>query len=278
MAVHVANLYLFTYEYDFLTQPAFVMPVVGCADYHRTYTMWRCAHKIIKSFMFTRRYVDDLISFGNRTLESHHTDLLSIHGNYTITIEGRTWPIRGIYPTADALHSGLDITLKTSTLHTPFYNVFMDIGFHLMRLPACENGLRLQASLYDKRVTELHMLPKPTYTHVDSHVAYSTQINTFYAQATRAARITTDHEKWIDACRTFYERMLTAGHNKYDLMCIIDRAMKFGSKTFSIPKTHLIESFLLRVNDIELYHAHHTGRHDQNSENDVHPWPPIPIL
>ena len=74
--------------------------------------------------MFTRRCVDDLISFGNRSLEQHHADLLSIHGRYRISIEGRTWQIRGIYPTADDTHDGLTITIKVSTPNTPFYNIF----------------------------------------------------------------------------------------------------------------------------------------------------------
>ena len=192
MAVHLANLYLYTYEYDFLTQPVFVRPLVGTQDYHRTHTMWKRASAILRSFMFTRRYVDDLISFGNRSLEQHHADLLSIHGRYRISIEGRTWQIRGIYPTADDTHDGLTITIKVGTPNTPFYNIFMDIGFHLITLQGCTNGQRLQASLYDKRFTNLQMLPKPTYIHVDSHVSYSTQIHTFYSQAIRAGRIVTD--------------------------------------------------------------------------------------
>jgi hypothetical protein len=236
--------------------------------------MWKRAKAILKSFMFTRRYVDDLISFGNKPLESHHHHLLSIYGSYSITEEGRTWMIRGIYPTADALHDGLDITIKTSTLDTPYYNVFMDIGFHLITLHGCANGLRLQASLYDKRVTDLHMLPQPTYTHIDSHVAYCTQINTFYSQAVRAARIATDHGKWVDACLTFYHRMLAAGHNKFDMWCIIDKAMTFGSNTFGIPKHFLVDNFLIALHDPDMLHAHHSARHDPRYQSDD-VWPPL---
>jgi hypothetical protein len=82
MAVHLANLYLFTYEYEFLTQPVFVRPREGIPDYAANLQMWHRASDILQHFMFTRRYVDDLISLGNRTLDKHHAALLSIHGTY----------------------------------------------------------------------------------------------------------------------------------------------------------------------------------------------------
>jgi hypothetical protein len=131
MAVHLANLYLYTYEFDFISQPVFVRPREGSVDFDINLQMWHRASDILRSFMFTRRYVDDLISFGNRVLDRHHADLLSIHGSYNITLQGRTWPIRGIYPNADPARNidGLDITIKSATKDTPFYNIFMDIWF-----------------------------------------------------------------------------------------------------------------------------------------------------
>jgi hypothetical protein len=272
MAVHLANLYLFTYEYEFLTQPVFVRPREGTADFDITLQMWHRASDILKHFMFTRRYVDDLISFGNRALDRHHAALLSIHGSYNITLQGRSWPIRGIYPNADLVRGidGLDITIKSASKTTPFYNIFMDIGFHLITLDGCQNGQRLCASLYDKRDHDLNMLPTPTYTHVDSHVSYFQLINTFYSQAVRAARIVTDHRFWVQACSTFYRRMLTAGHDKFDMWCVIDKSMAHGAKTFCIPKSHLILEFLTAVGDPDLYHFYH-GSNDLSDFADVVP-------
>ena len=272
MAVHLANLYLFTYEYDFLTQPVFVRPREGTPDFAITLQMWHRASDILKHFMFTRRYVDDLISLGNRILDRHHKALLSIHGSYNITLQGRTWHVRGIYPNADPTRGidGLDITIKSATMDTPFYNIFMDIGFHLITLDGCHNGQRLTSSLYDKRDYDLNMLPTPTYTHVDSHVSYFQQINTFYSQAVRAAKIVTDHLFWVQACWTFYRRMLTAGHDKFDMWCVIDKSMAHGAKTFCTPKSLLIREFLVAVGDEELFRFYHDG-HDLSDFDDVVP-------
>jgi hypothetical protein len=263
MAVHLANLYLFTYEYEFLSQPAFVRPREGSLDFDVTVQLWQHASDILKQFMFTKRYVDDLISLENRILDRHHAAILSIHGSYNITVQGRTWPIRGIYPNADPARGidGLDITIKSATKDTPFYNIFMDIGFHLITLDGCQNGQRLTASLFDKRDFDLNMLPTPTYTHVDSHVSYFQQINTFYSQAVRAARrIVTDYHFWVQACFTFYRRMLSAGHDKYDMWCVIDKSMAHGATKFCIPKSRLILEFLEVVGDRDLYNFCHAGR------------------
>jgi hypothetical protein len=175
MAVYLANLYLFTYEFDFIQQDVFRKPAVlaDCAVSKHNHSVWVHARDIIQGFMFTGRYIDDLINIGSRKF--CEPALLNINHphKYNITI-GNKPPvyINGIYPCATDNHDGFTIEIQHACHEGTMYNWFMDLAIYRYVQHDTPCSQYFKTGIYNKRSFALHMLPAPTYTHVHSHCSH----------------------------------------------------------------------------------------------------------
>ncbi len=154
VAVLLANLYLHTYEFAFITQPAFIRPDptdalkfpagVRSEAFKNAMGAWRFAAKIMKHFMYTVRFLDDLLSIGNTYLTKLY-DLSQIHN---ITVGQVALNIKGIYPCSVG---GLEITITPASPNNPIYNHFMDVAFLIDFQHDKPNSQFITTSVYNKR-------------------------------------------------------------------------------------------------------------------------------
>jgi hypothetical protein len=254
MAVHLANLYLFTYEFDFIRQQVF-KPPVDTNDHainKHNKLVWNHARKIIQAFMYTGRYIDDLITIGNRWFEPA---LLSLNHPVKYNIKFGDQPpviINGIYPCAFGPIDGFSIEVQRSSPDRAMYNWFMDLAIYRLVHEDIPCSQYFKTGIYNKRKFALHMLPPPAYTHIHSHCSHWSKLSTFYSQVIRATRICNDYPLFIQESTEFFRRMMRAHHKVYDMWPIIYKGLKFAARRFGRPLKEVIDDFMFRTNDTRL--------------------------
>jgi hypothetical protein len=208
---------------------------------------WQYATDVIKHFMYTVRYLDDLLSIGNTYLHK----LFDLAKSQNHTVGATSLDIHGIYPCSVG---GLEITIEHASPDSSIYNHFMDVAFHRDFQADKKNSQIITTSVYNKRHHTLQMLPAHTYTHIDSDCPFACKLNTMSSRIKSAARLSrTRFDLFIPACMDVYDSMLRSGHNKRDMWTMILKCNRCISETFAIPASTFHTAMLNTLSDPELF-------------------------
>jgi hypothetical protein len=237
-SVLIANLYLYTYELEFIKQHWFRPP--HRLDHPQNKESHKKARRLLRRCMHSARYIDDGLFVGNKNI-----DLLIKQPAPDTPFTGYTTPgyfslptpgtfIRGIYP------HYLNITHSTSENEH-----FMDLRFSVQREPHTLLP-SFTTHIFDKRDFDLRSLPTKTYVHPHSDTAIWCKLGIILSQVQRFARLSTDAGDFTFHTARLLYRMLQAGYSGRELAIYLRRAVKRAAKIYAIADPRALEK---RVND-----------------------------
>jgi hypothetical protein len=242
VAVLLANLYLFMYEFDFIKQPAFLKPLPESPNYPVLLKGWTWARIIFILYLHTGRYLDDLFSLGNKLLPK----LLYLTNTWEL-IPG-VLVIRGIYPNT------LEVTPVEATHGADHVNHVLDLKLHVTYDPHTPHSQHIDTSHYDKREWDLRMLPPKAFVHVDSDAPLWCLRNILFTRFLSIIKLTTTNRfhDCTAACKQVYVQMIKAGHTAQGLWPYLSKAADAASHHFKAHKRFILGCWIDAIADDHL--------------------------
>lgn len=239
-SVLIANLYLFTYELQFVQQHWFKPPSNDATATDKL--NHRIARKTLTRCLYSMRFIDDGAFLANRDIEKllkrpapNTPYSMGAPGYYTLHTPDAY--ITGIYP------HYLNITHSTSTAEH-----FMDIQFGVARDPS-DNVPYFTTRIYDKRDHELNTLPDKTYVHPHSDTPLWCKLGVITSQLQRFAHMTIDMPEFIYHAARVIHRMQLAGYNTRDLNITLHKAIKKAARIYAMDNPRSLEREVRRALD-----------------------------
>lgn len=231
-SVLIANLYLFTYELEFIQQHWFKPPSHDTSEANKY--NHRIARKTLTRCLYSMRFIDDGAFLANKDIEKllkrpapGTPYSMGAPGFYTLHTPDAY--IIGIYP------HYLNITHSTSTTEH-----FMDIQFGVTTDPN-NNIPYFTTRIYDKRDHELSTLPAKTYVHPHSDTALWCKLGVIMSQMQRFAHMTIDLPDFIFHAARLMHRMQQAGYNTRDLNIYLHKAIKKAARIYAMDNPRSLE-------------------------------------
>jgi hypothetical protein len=190
-AVFLANLFCFTYEYEFLVQLV--------ANRKRT---------LIQKFMYTSRYIDDLLSLYNELFESYKS-------NEYVDEDG----IHGIYPKCLILLKEQEATSGVSFLDTQL----------------CQQDGVWYSKIYDKREHRpLNRISQEKYPHATTFLSSRSKFGVITSQFYRFARICTKKVDFVKRAQSFLRDFRAQEHSPQTMRGFVTRFITKGQLNFHV--------------------------------------------
>jgi hypothetical protein len=237
-SVLIANLYLFSYELEFIQQSWFKKPPAHASL--QTKQNHLTARRTLSRSLYSARFIDDGAFIANKHIHKllkqpppgaayckGAPGFYGLHSNDAY--------LKGIYP------HYLNITHSTSASEH-----FMDIHFDVLREPNT-NLPYFITRIFDKRDFDLRTLPVKTYVHPHSDTALWCKLGVVMSQVLRFARLATDVTDFIYHTARLFCRMRTAGYSCRDLSIHLHRAVKRAARVYAYADPRLLELQIYRA-------------------------------
>jgi hypothetical protein len=239
-AVLIANLYLFTYELDFIQQDAFIKPHADATqDQKKDHNV---ARKVLKLFMHTGRFVDDALFLANKFIKALLKQPNPAHAATPTTpgyfkLHSPNTYLKGIYP------HYLNLTFDQSPKEH-----FMDIQLDIT------NGTSpmFTTRIYDKRDHELNRLPTKSYVHPHSDSPLWSKLGIIPALFDRYSRLALDVNDFYKHAARLLHRMLKAGHSRVDMCLYFERGVRRAAPRYALKEPVLRNGIILMLQDPEM--------------------------
>lgn len=237
-SVLIANLYLYTYELQFVQQRWFQQPHPHDSPLNKA--SHQAARRVLSRCLHSARFIDDGLFVANKNIErllKQPAPGVAFTPNTPgfFSLPAPDAFITGIYP------HYLNITHNTSTTEH-----FMDLRISVQHEPHTLLPY-FTTRIFDKRDFDLRALPTKTYVHPHSDTAMWCKLGIILSQVQRYARLSTDANDFTFHTARLLHRMLHAGYSGRELSIYLRRAVKRAAKIYAIADPRVLEK---QVNDL----------------------------